>query len=428
MRVALLTQYYAPEIGAPQVRLGALARVFASRGHEVQVLTAMPSYPAGRVLPDYGGLLRREARDGISIVRCWSYPTQSVQFGPRVASYLSFTMAASLVGTALLRRPDFLIVESPPLLLGLAGRWLSLAKRTRMIFNVSDLWPDSAVRLGALRAGGLAHRLSNRLEAGCYERAWLVSGQSLEIVTSISKRFPRCRTYHLSNGVDSRWFRPDQKTRASRATLGPEETCIALYAGLHGLAQGLDQLVEAGSQLDLPTDPALVLVGDGPEKAALVARAGQEKASRVRFLPARPHAEMPALVASAEIVVIPLRTHLPGAVPSKLYEAMASGRPVVLVAEGEAASIVKNHQAGIVVPPGDVGGLIEALRALAGDATLRETLGGNGRRAAEQHFDRDILLGRFAQLLEEELGTPPVAASKHGSFLGKARTPAALGR
>ena len=427
MRIALLTQYYPPELGAPQVRLSALARVFSERGHDVQVLTAMPSYPAGRILPGYGGLLRREPCEGIPVVRCWSYPTQSVRFGPRVASYFSFTISAGLSGTVLLRRPDYLLVESPPLLLGLAGRWLSLVKRTRMIFNVSDLWPDSAVRLGALRAGGLAHRLSNRLEAWCYDRAWLVSGQSREIVASISERFPRCRSYHLSNGVDAGRFRPERKTAASRDLLGPDGTCVALYAGLHGLAQGLDQLVDAGSRLDAATDPVVVLLGEGPEKASLIARARRDGEPRVRFLPARPHGEMPALVASADIVVIALRTHLPGAVPSKLYEAMASGRPVVLVAEGEAASIVRTHQAGIVVRPGDVAGLVEALRALARDATLRETLGANGRRAAERHFDRDVLLGRFAQLLEDELGLPSTWVSDHLS-VANPRTPATLGQ
>jgi len=408
MRIAFLTQYYPPEIGAPQGRLSALARAFQRAGHEVTVLTAMPNYPSGRIHAGYGGLLRREVRDGVRIVRTFIYPTQRANYLPRLSSYFSFVASSAALGLLCLKSPDYLFVESPPLFLGLAGLWLSWVKRCPMIFNVADLWPETAVRIGVLERDSLAYALSERLERLCYRRAALVTGQTRAIVSDIEARFPGCRTYHLSNGVDSRTFHPDRSTAVARAMLdgearGAPDTCVALYAGLHGLAQGLDRVLDAATLLaDSPL--RFVFVGDGPTKADLILQARARELGNIKFLDARPVAEVPPLVAAADIVLVPLVTHIPGATPSKLYEAMASGRPVVLVAEGEPANIVREHEAGLVVAPGDAAGLAAALRRLAGDAALRQKLGANGRRTAELLFDQAEIDARFVTFLEQEHG------------------------
>jgi len=401
MRVIILTQYYPPEMGAPQGRLSALAAELARRGHAATVLTAMPSYPAGRVDPRYGGVFRREQVDGAEVVRAWIHPTRRTAFVPRVASYLSFALSSAVAGAAALPRADFLLVESPPLLLGPTAVALARLKGARLVFNVSDLWPESAVRLGALRPGGAAHRLALRLEAFCYRAAWMVTGQSREIVADVARRFPATRTWHLSNGVDPSAFRPDPG-RAARDLLGGAGGCVAVYAGLHGLAQGLRQLLDAAEALrDLPS-LRIVLVGDGPEKEALAAEVRARGLGSVAFLDAVARERVPALLAAADVVLVPLATALPGAVPSKLYEAMASGRPVVLAAAGEAAQIVRDADAGVVVSPGDPPRLAEALRGLAADPALRARLGANGRRAAEARFDRAAICGAFIDLLERE--------------------------
>lgn len=405
MKLAILTQYYPPEIGAPQARLAALAQCFVRRGHDVTVLTAMPSYPRGRIYPGYGGFLREETLDGARILRTAVYPTQSADTARRLANYLSFTFSAACVGTVRLGRPDMILVESPPLFLGLTGAWLSRLTGARLVFNVSDLWPASAVHLGRLRAGSTAHRLSAWLERFCYRRADLVTGQSREIVDDIARRHPECGTYHLSNGVDTETFGPERTSPRARALLSTNGRCVAVYAGLHGIAQGLDLVIEAGAHLPAGSPVDLVFVGDGPERERLVATA-RERGARVRFLDPRPHAEMPSLLASADIVIVPLVTHLPGAVPSKLYEAMASARPVILVAEGEAARIVQQHGAGLVVRPGDAAGLRRALLDLADDPVLRARLGANGRAAAVQRYDRKRIGNAFVDLLEQRYRPP----------------------
>jgi colanic acid biosynthesis glycosyl transferase WcaI len=373
----------------------------AARGHQVTILTGMPSYPAGRVMAGYGGLFRREKTEGISILRACVYPTQRAERVPRLANYFSFAASSAVMGTALLREADYVMVESPPLFLGPTGWWLSLRAGARMIFNVSDLWPESAVSLGLLRRESRAFRVAADLESFCYRRAWLVTGQSHSTVADIQRRFPDVRTYHLSNGVDTSRFGPDHRSDAARRTLGSAST-IVLYGGLHGLAQGLDQVLGAAEHLRHEPDVQFVLIGEGPEKAALMRAAVERGLSNVTFFPGRPFAELPSLLASADILVVPLRSEIPGAVPSKLYEAMASGRPTVLVASGEPAEIVRTHGAGIAVPPGDVAGIAQAILQLR-DANAARGAGERARRAAQAHFNRDIICARFIDLLEAEL-------------------------
>jgi glycosyltransferase involved in cell wall biosynthesis len=403
MRIGILTQYYPPEMGAPQARLSHLAGQLARRGHEVTVLTAMPNYPTGRIFPGYGGLWRREARDGVSIIRCGIHPTQSVSLRARLASYFSFVLSSLTVGAFVLPKLDYLMTESPPLFLGISGYLLSLRTGAKWIFNVSDLWPESAVALGAVSQGwGLRRALA--LEEFCYRKAWLVTGQSREILQNIQSRFPSVRVYHLSNGVDTELFRPELRSAAARARLengfAGGDSCIAVYAGLHGIAQGLDQVLEAAARLKDLESVSVVLIGDGPVKSELLARSRALGLTHVRFLDPLPKEEMPGLVASADIALVPLKVSLPGAVPSKIYEAMGAGVPVVLVAGGEAAEIVRRSESGVVVPPGDVDGLAAAIRALSLDPARRARLGASGRRAAERDFDRIGIAGRFIDHLE----------------------------
>lgn len=401
MHVAILTQYYPPEIGAPQARLSELAAHLIAAGHEVTVLTAMPNYPTGKIQAGYRGLLRRHEQDGARVIRTFIYPTQRADFVHRLLNYFSFVFSSALLGSFLLKRPDYLLVESPPLFLGLTGFWLSRLKRARLIFNVSDLWPESAVRLGVVRAGSLAYRLSAWLERFCYRRAWCVTGQSQSILADITRRFPDCQTFSLSNGVDTALFSPAHASELPRQIMADGAACVAFYAGLHGLAQGLDQILQAAERLQDDAGLRFVLIGDGPEKQALQQQAQATGLDNILFYDPLPKWKIPPLVASADIVLVPLKLHLPGAVPSKLYEAMASARPVVLVADGEAAHIVRAHEAGFVVEPGDIAGIVSAIQTLRQQPALRQRLGANGRRAAETCFDRIEIATRFISFLEE---------------------------
>jgi colanic acid biosynthesis glycosyl transferase WcaI len=400
MKFAILTQYYPPEIGAPQTRLSELAKYLCACGHDVTVLTAMPNYPSGRIYPGYGGILRKEVLCGVRVLRTFIYPSQSARIVPRMINYLSFVGSASLLGSFTLDAPDFLMVESPPLFLGIAGLWLRWWKSSKLIFNVSDLWPDSAVELGIVAKGGLATRMAYWLENLCYRSAWLITGQSRSIVENIRQRFPGRSVFHLSNGVDTEFFNPDRKTTSARASLGTVEQFVAVYVGLHGHAQGLSQILEAARVLASDSRFRFVLIGEGPEKGRLQKMANRMNLANVRFLDPLPHAEIPEILAAADTILVPLVGHITGAVPSKIYEGMASGRPLVVIAGGEPADLVREFRVGLSVQPNDTQGLVRALRQLSEDVQLSKTLGENGRNTAVQYFRRKDILARFEWFLK----------------------------
>jgi colanic acid biosynthesis glycosyl transferase WcaI len=400
MRVGILTQYYPPEMGAPQARLSNLAGHLAERGHEVHILTAMPNYPRGRVYPGYGGFVRRERSGGVSIVRSYIYAATGIGWR-RILNYFSFVLSSALLGTFTLPRLDYLITESPPLFLGISGYFLSRLKGARWVFNVSDLWLDSAVQLGALKEGRTL-RIARSLESFFYRKAWCVAGQSKEILSEIGRLHPEATLYHLTNGVASDQFHPGGRSDDIRAELGPQGSIIALYAGLHGYAQGLGQLLDAAGMLRDLHALSIVLIGDGPEKQALMDRARAEGLDNVRFLDAAPRERIPALLASADMALVPLKERLFGAVPSKLYEAMGVGLPVVLMTGGEAEDIVVDSGAGVVVPPGNVNGLASAIRRLTNDPEERRAMGIRGREAAVSRFDRKAIADEFIDFLEKQ--------------------------
>lgn len=399
MKVGILTQYYPPEVGAPQVRLSKLARRFAERGHKVFVLTAMPNYPKGKIYPGYGGLFHREERDAVSVIRSYIYPTTGVEIAPRLVSYFSFVFSSLIVGTICLPKLDYLITESPPLLLGLAGYFLSRMKKARWIFNVSDLWPETLVSLKLMKEGW-DFRTALLLETFCYQKAWLVTGQSREITEDIKLRFPSVFTYHFSNAVDTSLFSPQCRSLNMRDELAEDNVCIVVYAGLHGACQGLEQVLKVAAELKDMKDLCIVFVGDGVEKKQLMKRAQALNLTNVRFLEPYPHEKMPALLASADIALVPLKVRFLGGVPSKLYEAMSVGIPVLLMTEGEAADIVNKYQCGIVVSAGDVRGAVSALRKLVKDVDIRKQMGDRGRKAAIMSFNGQSIINKFIDFLE----------------------------
>jgi glycosyltransferase involved in cell wall biosynthesis len=181
---------------------------------------------------------------------------------------------------------------------------------------------------------------------------------------------------------------------------------------LRGLAQGLEQIIEAADQLRHDASITFVLVGDGPVKRALLSEAEARGLSNLKFLDSVPQDQMPSLIAAADIVLVPLKTQIPGAVPSKLYEAMASGRALVVIASGEAADIVSRNRVGVVVSPSDIQSLTRSLLDLVRNPSYREQLGAEARRAAITQFDRSVSIARFIRYLEEQLGegTPSMLA------------------
>lgn len=402
-RLCILSQYFPPEMGAPQGRLSELGERLISRGWEVEALTALPNYPTGKIFDGYAPLEPKiETVGRIRTVRVPLLPSKT-GFAKRLASYFSFVAAASLWGPRLCTRPDLIFVESPPLFIGLAARYLAKRWNCGFVFNVSDLWPDSAVDMGIVKETSVAVKLSRRLELSLYRESMGVTGQTDDIVDVVRQRAASVPTAVITNSVDPTRFGRHLADREARALVGDEPGPVFIYAGLLGLAQGLDQILDAAAALPSTLPGRFVLVGDGPVREHLEQRVAGEKIARVKILPMQPRHRVPALLARADAAIITLGGRIHGAVPNKIYEAMASSLPIIIVAEGEAVRRVEGVGAGIGVKPQDSAALVAACRRIIETPDLRRELGARGRIAAETLYNREAVADRLDQFLREAL-------------------------
>ena len=379
MRVTILTHYYPPEVGAPQARLSTLARLLAERGVEVTVHTGFPNYPDGRVKAPYRNRLRQTERDGkVRIVRSLVLPTANRGFAPRLANHLCFA-ASSLAGARAAGPADVVLAETPPLFTAAAGVLYARLEGARLVLNVSDRWPASAVELGALR-GRRAIAGAEALERWCYRAAAAVAVPTDGLHTALDA-VPAAsgKTVRLGPAVDTERF----PLAPPRTAEGPLRL---LYAGTLGLAQNLGTLLEA-ARLVGPETAEILIAGDGADGPELRARLAASPLANVRLLGTLPHERVAALLADVDAAVVLLRDRpiFAGALPTKMFEAMARGRPVILSARGEAATLVERYGAGVVVTPEDPRALATAIRELAADRARLEGLAAGGRRCAEDH-------------------------------------------
>ncbi len=404
MKLTILTQYYPPEHGAPQNRLHDLARRWVLKGHEVTVLTAMPNYPGNKVFPEYRGKLTfNEMIDGVKVVRCWILPPKKKSTVRQLICYFSFVKSAAFFGLFKLGKSDFLICESPPLFLGFTALFLSFVKSSKLIMNISDLWPESAVQLGMIRKGPALSFLE-WFEKLLYKKSVLVSCQTEGIVDGVKKRHPGARTFLFPNGVDLEMFTPSKPDAALRKELGmPEDCFIVGYGGNHGRSQALEQVLEAARILQ-DEKIFIALFGDGPEKQALEKKACEAGLKNIRFYPSQPRQKMSQIQALWDIALVPLK-NIPlfdGARPSKMFELMGGQIPFIFCGKGEGAELALKSGCAEVVPPGNPTELAAAILELSVlPPEGRREMGLKGREFVVNSYDRAKLADDFLNRLLE---------------------------
>ena len=400
MRIAILTQYFPPEMGAPQARLHELAVRLQARGHTITVITAMPNYPTGSVFQDYRWrLFCTERMNGMKIIRTPIWPSKSTRLVPRLVSFMSFTISSLFMGTWAVGKQDVLIVESPPLFLGMSGVPMAMLTRSKLVFMVSDIWPDLLVRIGGL-TNPRQIRILETLEGMIYRRSACVALTNPGAVEQIRARFPDVSCGVISNGVDTKLFRPDLRSEEIRDEFGIKPGQFAAgYCGLHGLFQGLEVVVEAAKRLRDRDDIRIVMVGDGPTKEALVAQAKAYGLENIAFYPRQPKSRMPVILASMDASLIPLAADMPGTMPSKVYEALAAGVPMVVTAACEAEQLVRRYNVGRMFGSGNADELAAAVLELASDEALRKEARDNSIELA-QRFDRSRIADRTERVLQ----------------------------
>ncbi|ABW11596.1 glycosyl transferase group 1 [Parafrankia sp. EAN1pec] len=423
-RILLVTHYFPPEVGAPQARLSETARAWAQAGADVTVLTGMPNHPTGIVPPSYRGAARRvEHSDGYRIVRTWLYATPNEGVLRKTIGHISFTLSSVLLGGRLAGPADVVVVSSPTFFPLGSAWWLARRWRARLVVEVRDLWPAIFTQLGVIK---------NRRVIAALERLELAAYRAADAVVTVTDGFrddivrrgiPAEKVHVIPNGVDLDRFQPGEPASAevrARLGAGPDDILV-LYVGAHGISQGLTSIADAAARL-AEKAPAIrfAFVGEGADKQRLTDHVGQLGLTNTTLAPAVPRADMATLLASADICLVPLRDVplFDTFIPSKMFELLAAGRPVIGSVRGEAARILAEAGA-VVVPPEDPDALAEAVLDAATDPGRDVDMGRTARQYVAQHFDRSMLAQRYHDLLLGLLtGRPGDAVSRDEAALG----------
>ena len=405
MKLLILTQYFPPEVGAPQNRLFELAIRLKKMGVNVTVLTAMPNYPQMKIYDGYEGKnYMYEEIEGIPVHRASIYLPKNKSIIQRLLNYFSFVYSSAQVGKNRIGDVDVILCESPPLFLGYSALYLKRKKKAKLIFNVSDLWPESAEKLGVVTNKWML-KLAYRLEEKLYRKSILVTGQTQGICKNINDRFPFVKTYWFPNGADISYYNPSTVSSDWRKDNGfNANDVLFLYAGIIGLAQGLEIILSAAEKLMDQPSIKFILLGNGPEKEKLQVIKQEKKILNVYFFDAVSKTLMPKIVKACDAAIIPL-LKLPlflGAIPSKIFENLAMEKAVILAVDGEARELFVNQgKCALYSEPENVDDLIKNVLLLANDSLLRKELGQKGRTYVEQSFNRNTIAYNFHQELVE---------------------------
>ncbi len=378
-----------------------LARYLVTRGHRLTVIASPVSYLTGEAR--HGRIPwveRQEDEPRIAILRTYTYPALHRSFVHRVFSFFSFMFSSFLIGFGV-RDVDLVWGTSPPIFQGATAWALARLKGVPFLFEVRDLWPAFAVAVGVLRNKDLI-RASEWLERFLYRRANLVVVNSPGFVDHVQARGAWQVTL-VPNGSDTAMFDPRLDGDSFRAAHDLQGRFLVMYAGAHGMSNDLAVVLEAAALIDDQPDIAIVLLGAGKEKPALITMAQAMGLSNLHFLPPVPKGEMPRALAAADACIAILKPieMYKTVYPNKVFDYMAAGRPVILAIDGVIRQVVEVAGSGVYVPPGDAKALANAIRELAANPAMRQSMGLAGRRCVEEAFSRELLAEKMAEIIEE---------------------------
>ena len=400
MRILFLSDNFPPETNAPATRTFEHTRRWARAGAKVTVVTTQPNFPAGKLFPGYrNGLIQRERMDGVEVIRVWSYITANEGFARRSLDYLSF-MVTGFLAALFLPRPDVIVSTSPQFFTACAAWVLAVFKRRPFVFELRDLWPDSILAVGAMRDSA-AIRALKRLEYFLYRRAARIVSVTHSFRRVLSGNgIPADKIAVVRNGADLKGFTPGPKPEALAKRHALEDRFVAAYIGTIGMAHGLGTILETAQRMKDHPSIAFLLVGDGAERAALEQESRDRGLRNVIFAGPVNKEQVREYwrLADAALVLLRDRPVFRHVLPSKMFEAMATERPIVLGVLGESAELLRTAGAGVVIQPESAEQLEAALRRLAADPQGASSMGRKGRRFVEAELDRDKLAG---QMLDE---------------------------
>jgi glycosyltransferase involved in cell wall biosynthesis len=393
--IAIVAQFYEPEPCAASNRLSSLAENLAGRGHRVTVFTGMPSFPWGKVHADYRGKRScTEYAGNVRIERRRAFVAEHGERGGRARGWISLSLAVTRAILCSRERFDTVVVSSPPITMALPALLGAWRHRARLVIDVRDVFPDMGVRLGVWKADGSIVRALGAAVGALYRHAALVVAVTPSARRSILEHgVPAERVLLAPNGFA---FSQGVVPRPERS--GRRPFTIA-YAGNMGLATGLDMVLDAAALLRDRDDLRFVLAGGGLDAAKLQARIASEGLNNVEFRGVVTRRESLELLALADATVVPLHRGLTDAIPSKMFDALAIGCPMILSARGESVELLTRSQTGLHVEPNDAAALVRGIVECSDNRETLERRSIAGQTFVREHFDRDAIMGGLAQTI-----------------------------
>lgn len=404
MKILYITQYFHPEIGATTNRAIANAKILSKKGHDVTILTEMPNHPKGIIFDGYRGrLFLKESMEGFFVHRVWVYTSPKKNFITRILFYLSFMFFGSISAIWNWRKYDVVYITSPPLFVAGIGILLKLLfRKTKIVFEVRDLWPDSAVELGELN-NRMFYNLSLKLEKKIYNISEHIIAISNDMKSKIiNKGYPESKISIIHNGTDLNFINSEKKLNQELITkFKTNNQFLCVYAGIIGIAQGLEVILKTAKHLENENINFLI-IGSGPKLEEMKKNCCKLKLENVLFINQVSRSNVIDYLNIADAGIIPLRNLelFKGALPSKIFDYMACNLPILLGIKGEAKELIEKSNTGLYFEPENEHNLTEKISSLMNNKTKLEDMKTNGKKFVDEHFNREKLAVKLSNILE----------------------------
>ena len=406
MNIAYYSHYFAPEIGAPSARIYDLSQQWLAMGHQVQVITCFPNHPVGKLYPGYRpGFYMHETLDGIHVHRHWTYITPNKGFIKKTAGHISYLPSYMLLSNRHVGDPHITIGSSPTFFAAMAAAWTARVRKVPFIMEIRDLWPAIFVELGVLKNPWII-RLLERWEHGLYRCATRIVTVTEAFRRDLIRRgVPKNKVVTIRNGADVEFWRPTKPPVLLRKKLGLEGCFVVLYIGAHGISHALGSILESAGRLKKHSHVRFVFVGEGAEKDKLVKQSRQGGLNNVQFLEPVDKQSVREFYALADVCLVPLRD-IPlfsTFIPSKMFEMLAMGRPIIGSVRGESADILRQSGGALVVEPEDSEAIAQAILWINDHEDEAREMGKKGRQFVMQNYSRRSLAERYVEVMDEAI-------------------------
>ena len=401
MRILFLSHYFPPEVNAPATRTFEHCQEWVKQGHNVTVISCVPHHPMGKVYPGYKNKFYQvEDKGGIKAIKVLTYVTANSGFLRRTINYV-FYMIMAIIIVPFVSKADVVISTSPQFFNGLAGYFVSRIKRCPWVLEIRDLWPESILAVGAIKNAYII-KILEWLERFVYRNADHIVPVTYAFKKHIEQYVGDARKITvIRNGVNFELFKYQDKNKELARLIGVENKFVASYVGTHGMAHGLNIILEAAERLKDQPKIVFLMIGDGAEKWKLIAEKEKRHLDNVIMLDQQPKEMMPDIwsITDVSLVLLKKQNLFLTVIPSKIFESMAMSKPIILGVRGESEALLKEGNAGVCIEPENVNELVNAVTTLSCNADLYNKYANGGFIYVKKHFDRKKLAKEFSDVL-----------------------------